>query len=108
MRFGRRQFRPQLIGEPGNDLVLHFEEIGERLVEAFGPEMLAAFRVNKLDIDTHAAGVTLDRPFKHVADPKLLADFPGVDILAFEREGGLAGDHERAAEAREDQWSSSP
>ena len=63
--------------------------------------MLAAFRVNELDIDTHAAGVTLDRPFKHIADPKLLADFPGVDILAFEREGSVAGDHEGAAEARE-------
>ena len=28
MRFGRRQLRPQLIGETGNDLILHFEEIG--------------------------------------------------------------------------------
>ena len=63
--------------------------------------MIAAFRVDELDVDTHAAGVALDRPFKHIADPKLLADFPGVDILAFEREGGVAGDHEGAAEARQ-------
>jgi hypothetical protein len=29
MRFGRRQLRPQLIGETGNDPILHFfEEIG--------------------------------------------------------------------------------
>ena len=63
--------------------------------------MLAAFGVDKLDVHTHAAGVALDRPFKHIADPKLLADFPGVDILAFEREGRVAGDHERAAQARQ-------
>src|SRR5271166_2528608 len=63
--------------------------------------MLAAFRVDELDIDADAAGVALDRPFKHIADPKLLADFPGVDILAFEREGGVAGNHEGAAETRQ-------
>ena len=101
MRFGRGQFRPQLIGEAGDDLVLHFEEIGLRLVEAFRPEMLAAFGVDELDIDTHAAGVALDRPFEHIADPKLLADFPGVDILALEGEGGISGDHEGAAQARQ-------
>ena len=90
-----------MVGEAGDDLILHFEEIGQRLVEAFGPEMLAAFRVDELDIDAHAAGVALDRPFEHIADPKLLADFPSVDVLAFEREGGIAGDNEGAAEARQ-------
>ena len=107
MRFGRRQFRPQLIGEAGNDLVLHFEEIGHRLVEAFSPEMLAVFGVDELDIDAHAAGVALNRPFEHIADPKLLADFPRVDILAFEREGGIAGDHEGAAAGATGRWSGS-
>jgi hypothetical protein len=77
------------------------KQIGKRLVEAFGPEMVAAFRVDELDIDTHAAGVALDRPLKHIADPKLLADFPGVDIFAFEREGRVARDHEGTAEPRE-------
>ena len=101
MRLGRRQFRPQLVGEAGDDLVLHFEEIRQRLVEAFGPEMLAAFSVNELDVDAHAAGVALDRPFKHIADPEFLADFPSIDILALEREGGIAGDNEGAAEARQ-------
>ena len=101
LRFGRRQFCPQLIGQASDDLVLHVEQIGQRLVEAFSPEMLAAFGVDELDIDTHAAGVALDRPFEHIADPKLLADFSGVDILALEREGGVAGDHEGAAKARQ-------
>ena len=80
---------------------LHFENIGQRFVEAFGPEMLAAFRVDELDIDAHAAGVALDRALEHVAYTKLRADLPRVDVLAFESEGGVAGDHEGAAEARQ-------
>ena len=63
--------------------------------------MLAAFGVDELDIDAYTVDVALDRAFEHVADPKLFADFPRVDVLAFEREGGVAGDHERAAEARQ-------
>jgi hypothetical protein len=101
MRLGRRQFRPELVGEACDDLILHFEKISQWLVEAFGPEMLAAFGVDELDVDAHAASVALDRAFKHIADPELLAEFSGVDILAFEREGGVAGDHEGAAEARQ-------
>ena len=64
--------------------------------------MIAGLRVDKLDIDPHAAGVALDRAFEHIADAKLLADFPRVvDILALEGESGVARDHESAAEARE-------
>ena len=63
--------------------------------------MIACLGVDELDIDPHATRVALDGAFEHVADAKLLADFPGVDILAFEREGGVARDHESAAKARE-------
>ena len=100
-RFGGNQLRPQLVGEAGDDLVLHFEEISQRLVEAVGPKVIAGLRVDKLDVDPHAARVALDRALEHVADAKLLADFPCVDILALEGEGGVARDHEGAAEARE-------
>ena len=75
-RLGGCQFRPQLVGEAGDDLVLHFEEISQRLVEAVGPKVIAGLRVNELHVHPHAAGVALDRPFEHVADAKLLADFP--------------------------------
>jgi hypothetical protein len=54
-----------------------------------------------LDIDSHAALVALHRPFEHVADVKLLTNFPGVDILALEGEGGVAGYLKGPAEARE-------
>ena len=100
-RFGGNQLRPQLIGEASDDLVLHSEEISQRLVKAVGPKVIAGLRVDKLDVDPHAARVSLDRALEHVADAKLLADFPRVDILAFECEGGVTRDHEGAGEARE-------
>ena len=49
----------------------------------------------------HPVLIALDRAFEHVANAKLLADFPGVDIPALEREGGVARDNEGAAKARE-------
>ena len=62
---------------------------------------LPALGVDELDIDAYAVDVALDRAFEHVAHPKLFADFPRVDVLAFERESGVARDHEGAAEARQ-------
>jgi hypothetical protein len=32
-----------LIGEAGDDLVLHFEEISQRLVEAVGPKVMRSW-----------------------------------------------------------------
>ena len=63
--------------------------------------MIAGLRVNELHVHSQAALVALDRAFEHVADAKLLADFPRVDILALEGECGVARDHEGAAKARE-------
>src|ERR1700748_1023890 len=62
------QLRSERIGEPGHDFVLHVEEIGEGLVEPFGPEVIAGFRVDQLHIDTKPAAATLDRPFEDVTD----------------------------------------
>jgi len=47
-----------LVGEAGDDLVLHIEEIGQRLVETLGPKVIAGLRVNELHVDAHpiAAG----------------------------------------------------
>src|SRR5271167_3895344 len=49
-RFSRDQFGAQLIGKTGYDLVLHIEEVGQRLVEALGPKMIGSFSVYELDI----------------------------------------------------------
>ena len=90
-RLSGDQLRSQLIGDAGDDLVLHFEEIRGRLVEAVGPKMIAGLRVDKLDINAYAARVALDRASEHVTDAELLADCLGVDGFAFVGEGGVAG-----------------
>ena len=40
-RFDSDELRLKLICEPGHDLVLHLEQVGDRLVEALGPQMRA-------------------------------------------------------------------
>ena len=49
----------QGIGEPGDDFVLHIEEIRDRLVEALGPEVIAAFGVGQLHIQPHPVAGSL-------------------------------------------------
>ena len=43
-RFGGGELLPEPVGEAGDDLVLHVEEIGDGLVEALGPEVRCRFR----------------------------------------------------------------
>ena len=43
-RLGDGEFGPSAVGQPRDDLVLHIEEIGDRLVEPLRPEMRCRFR----------------------------------------------------------------
>jgi hypothetical protein len=63
-----------LVGEARNDLVLRVEEIAQRLVEPLGPQMIAGFGVDELDIDQHAVSAALDAALKDIADVQLSAD----------------------------------
>jgi hypothetical protein len=47
-----------------DDFVLHVEEIGQRLVEPLGPQMIARFGVDQLHIDAHAASTVLNAAFE--------------------------------------------
>src|ERR1700722_14522361 len=49
-----RELIAERICEAPNDLILHVEKIGNRLVEALRPKMTAAFGVNELHVDAHA------------------------------------------------------
>src|ERR1700722_3526043 len=62
--------------------------------------MTAALSVDELGIDPNAGLVSLHRTFQNVTYAQLLADLPGVGILALEGKGGVARDDEGAAEAR--------
>ena len=77
-----------------DDFVLHVEEIGERLVEPLGPEMIAGLGVDELHVDAHAVPAALDAAFEDVADVKLAPDRLRVERLALVCERRIAGDHE--------------
>jgi hypothetical protein len=58
-RLRLHQLGSQPIRQPSDDLVLHVEEVGHGLVEALGPEVIAGFGVDELDVDAHAATAAL-------------------------------------------------
>ena len=63
-------------------LVLKFENIFERAVEAVGPNMRAADCVDQLRGDSHATARFADRAFEHVADAEFAADLLHVHSVA--------------------------
>ena len=56
------------VGEARHDFVLQFKQIGDGLIEAFGPEMISGFGINKLHVHPKPVAVTLYRAFERVAD----------------------------------------
>ena len=99
-RLGAGEFLPEPVGEPGNDLVLHVEEIGDWLVEALGPEVAAGVGVDQLHVDPHAVPGALHAAFEHIAHVEIAADLLNVSGLSLVRKGGVAGDDERARNPR--------
>ena len=99
-RFGANEFRAELIGDPGDDLVLHDEEVGHWLVEPLRPKMTAALRLDELHVHPHSIAATLDAPLQRIADLQFAPDRPHVDRLTLECEGSAASDHERASDPR--------
>ena len=96
-----RDLIAQRIRKAPNDLILHVEKIGKRLVEALRPKMTAALGVDKLHVDAHAISAALDTALKDVADIQLAPDRLHVERLALVRESRIAGDHNGAPETRE-------
>ena len=99
-RLGGDEFGVQRAREARDDFVLHVEEIGKRLIEPLGPEMIAGFSVDELHIDTHAVSAALDAAFKHIADVQFAADLLQIDGFAFVSERCVTADHEGASYAR--------
>jgi len=67
-RLGGDEFGIQRARQARDDFVLHVENIAERLVEPFGPEMTAGLGVDELDIHAHAVSAPLVATFEDVAD----------------------------------------
>ena len=73
-RLGGDELGVQRARQARDDFVLHVEEIGERLVEPLGPEMIARFGVDELDVDAHAVSAALDAALEDIADVQLAPD----------------------------------
>ncbi len=80
-RLGGDKLGVQRARQPRDDFVLHVEEIGQGLVEPFGPEMIARFGVDELHVDAHAVSAALDAALEDIADVQLAADLLQVDGL---------------------------
>ena len=89
------------VGEPRYNFVLHIEEVGNGLVEAVGPQMIAGFGVDQLYIDPEPVAAALYRALQRVADVQFAADPLHIDRFALEGECGVARDNERAGDARQ-------
>src|ERR1700754_2980432 len=65
------------------DFILHFEQIGERLVEPICPEMCACFCVHKLNVDANSIFTSPHRTLEHVTHVQIATDLLEIDGLAF-------------------------
>ena len=101
LRLGRNQFAAQLIGEARDDLVLHVEQVGDRLVEPVGPDVVARRGVDELGVDPHPARAALNAAFEDVTDIEFPADLLGVDRLALVGESRIARDDDRVGKPGE-------
>ena len=99
-RLGGDKLGVERVSQPRDDFVLHVQEIGERLIEALGPEMIAGFGVDQLHIDAHAISAALNAPLQHITNVQLAADLLQIDGSALVGESGVPPDHERAAKTR--------
>ena len=102
----RRKFRLgqrglQLDDDLPRDLVLKVERVAAVDVVAAGPELVAAFRLDKLDGDPHLRFRAARAAGHHIADAELGADLPDFRRVARVQERRGAGDHEEAGHAGE-------
>src|SRR5208283_4561265 len=99
-RLGGGELGVERARQPRDDFVLHLEEIGERFIEPLGPEMIARFGVDELDIDAHAVSAALNAALEDIADFQLAPDRLHIERPALVSERRIAGDYVSAANAR--------
>src|SRR6266851_1996936 len=70
---GGNEFGIERVGEPRYDFILHVKEVGNRLVKAFGPEVVARFGVNQLHIHPKPVAAPLHGTFEDITDVQLVS-----------------------------------
>ena len=83
------------------DLVLDFEQLVERDVEAIRPDHVLRLGLDQLHHRAQVPARSEQAAAQKVAGPQALAEVPGRLRLQREQRGGMAGDHGQAAEPAE-------
>src|ERR1700722_1415914 len=91
--FGGVELGVQRVRQARDDFVLHVEEIGERLIEPLGPEMITRFGVAELHVNAHAVSAALNTAFEDIADVQLAPDRLHVDPPTLVGERRITGDN---------------
>src|SRR6516164_8830212 len=98
---GRHKLGVQRVGEPRYNFVLHVKKVGDGLVKALRPNVIAGFGVDQLHVDAEAVAATLHRAFEHIADVQLTSQLLYVNPFSLEGERGVTCNYERATDARQ-------
>jgi len=80
---------------------LQGEQIADVAIEPLGPEVRTGFGIDQLGVDADLRARPLDASFENIAHPQLAADLFGIYWFALVAEGGVAGDHKAAPDARD-------
>lgn len=99
--FGGEHLEVEREGDAPGDLAPQFEKVAQFAVEALGPEMRVAGRVDQLGVDAHPVAGALDAAFDDIAHGQFAADLFGAFRLHAVGQGALGRDHEHAPHARE-------
>src|SRR5262249_24494362 len=75
------------------DLILEIENIAERAIKVFCPEMSVADRVNQSAADAHAVSALPDRTLQYITNAKFSADLLHVNGAALVDEGRTPRDY---------------
>ena len=96
---GRPEARFDRADRAEGDLVLEREDVVERAVVAFPPDMHAGLGFDQLRGDADPFACLAHRPSEHIERAQLAADSLHIDSLALRGEARIAGDHEEPADA---------
>ena len=100
-RLGDGELLPEPVGQSRDDLVLHVEQLGDRLVETLAPDVASRPGVDELDAHPHSRAAALDAALEQAADVEVPADLLHVDSFAPVGERGVAGDDKSPGNAGE-------
>src|SRR6266404_2305819 len=95
------QFQSQHAGDPAGYVILQFQIVAARTIEAVRPDMATSFCIDQLRVDSNLIAGALHATFEREADTEFTPNLAGIDRLALVGERRVARDNEAALNSRE-------